>query len=661
MSANELGNKKRFYFFRKSIFAPFYLVLIGSIFLFAACDQLEKPKPEPFYSQTEPPQKQEFRWSNGKTPKSFDPAIAVAPPETDIVRAIFDGLTDTDAKTLETIPAVAKDWKSSDGDKVWTFNLRRDAKWSNGETVKAQDFARSWKRAADLGEQVFHHELLGNIVGVKPLKEEIAPVKKEEEIAALSKKIAAGSLPLFPRRSETNSAMAMTNTETKAPDAPKNSNSRTKIEPKPEPTAKPELKFGVEAIDNFTLKVSLVKPDKDFPSLVAHPIFRPVYGDGRQFETGKLKADIVTNGAFRVFSIGADGITLDRADFYWNKSKVELERVRFVPTENAEKALEAYRSGEIDAVTNADFEPLALKLLTPFDDFKLTPHAALNYYEINIKKKPFDDRRVREALAIAIERDRLTEDDLDGASQPALSFLPFNKDEDRAQLSEDANRAKNLLAEAGFPDGKDFPAIKMLINRNNVQQRIAKSVAKMWKQNLNVETEIVVRDAAELDAAAQTGDFDIIRRGVVLGTTDETANMRLIFDQNESPTSIEDSTEKTLAQKDGEIDQKILNPKAGDNVSEISNQVNQPQAVSPIDSPDKKILDETIAAPNKKISILTDEEAVRQARAIPLYFPTSYSLVKSYVEGFEINSLDAPSLKDVKINYDWYQKTKKSE
>jgi oligopeptide transport system substrate-binding protein len=577
-------------------------------------------------------------------PKSFDPALAAAPPETDIIRAVFDGLTDTDSKTLQTIPAVAKDWKSSDDNKIWTFSLRRDARWSNGETVKAQDFARSWKRLAEMGEKVSQYKLLNNIVGVQILGREKLPGEENKELDVLEKNSTAENLQLFPEQFNSNSANTLQSGETKSPETKKNVVAPVKTEQKPKAEVKTEIKFGVEAVDNFTLKVFLVKPDKDFPALVAHPIFRPVYGDGKQFETGKLNADVVTNGAFRVFSVGQDGITLDRAEHYWNRKDVELERVRFVPTGNAEKALEAYRAGEIDAVTNANFEPLALKLLTPFDDFRRTMHGALNFYEFNLNKKPFDDRRVREALAIAIERERLTEDDLDGASLPALSFLPFDR-EDKTKFTQDANRAKNLLAEAGFPGGKNFPTIRLLINRNNVQQRIAKSVAKMWKQNLNVDTEIVVMDSAEIELAGQTGDFDILRRGAVLATTDEAANISLIFTEREE-LKIE-IDEKNAVDRKGETYKIIEPPNAAVVESEQSNQAETSLDAEP---PDENAADENFKKSPEAEPILTEKEAVNQVRAIPLYFSTSYSLVKSYVKGFEINVLDAPSLKNVKIN-----------
>ena len=120
----------------------------------------------------------------------------------------------------------------------------------------------------------------------------------------------------------------------------------------------------------------------------------------------------MTNGAFTVTGADKNGVALDRSDSYWNKAVVKLEHVRLVPKDSAEAALDAYKKGEIDAVTNAEFEPLALKLLSPYEDFRQTTHSALNFYEFNTRRAPFNDRRVREALATAIDRDRLTDGEM---------------------------------------------------------------------------------------------------------------------------------------------------------------------------------------------------------------------------------------------------------
>ncbi len=609
-----------------------------------ACNELEKPKPEPFYAETAPPQKKEFRWSNGKTPKSFDPALASAAPEIDVIRALFEGLTETDAKTLKTIPAVAAEWTSSEDFKIWTFKLRRDAKWSNGKPVTAADFARSWKRLAEMGEKVSHWNLLRNIVGMPVKPESAEPVLKDA--GSIMNQLSSEKTPLL--QNPLNSNRTAEPPKATEPENKVISETEPKLKPKTE--AKPEIKFGVEAVNDYVLKVLLIKPDKDFPSLVAHPIFRPIYGDGKEFETEKLNAGIVTNGAFRIASIGRDGITLDRSAHYWNSGEVEIERVRFVPTENAETALEAYRAGEIDALTNVNFEPLALKLLAPYDDFRRTTHSALNFYEFNRKNAPFNDRSVRQALAIAIERERLTEGDTEGATEPALGFLPVANGE-VAKLVQDTEKAKQLLAESGFPNGENFPSVRLLVNRNDIQQKIARSVAKMWKRNLNIETQIIVKDADELETIRKAGDFDIVRRGVVLPTIDETANMLTLFEP------------KKKIIKQTENSRSISEDKTTENSNESATETEKNE--NPKTSANEKLTGENLTTEVFETEdgalFLTEAEAIIEFPAIPLYFPTSYSLVKPYIQGFEMNTLDAPSLKNVKIDNDWQPKKANGE
>ena len=401
---------------RRSRRVAFGLLLFEAAFCLA-CTEIQRPTTEPFYAESAPPSKQEFRWSNGKMPKSFDPAKAAAAPETDVVRALFEGLTETDPRTLQAVPAAADKWSSSDEFRVWTFHLRKDARWSNGERVTAFDFVSSWKRLASLGERSAHPELFQNIIGLAPGKP--AASQSNRGLSDFLRPPASAVGP--PLRLElTNTAQPpkLQAPSSTAPNA--NTASRSKEEAAP---AKPmPVKFGVEAMDASTLKVTLLLSDKDFPKLVANPVFRPVYGDGAEFETDPLDDGLVTNGAFSVAAIAKDGITLNRSKSYWNAAAVSLDSVRFVPKDSAEAALDAYRKGEIDAVTNAEFEPLILKLLTPYDDFRQTTHSALNFYEFNTANPPFNDRRVREALAVAIDRDRLTAGDLEGAAQPAASF-----------------------------------------------------------------------------------------------------------------------------------------------------------------------------------------------------------------------------------------------
>lgn len=622
-------------------------VFFGLIAFSTSCGEIKSPTPEPFIGENAPPPKQEFRWTNGKLPKSFDPAGASASPETDIVRALYDGLVEVDSKNTKPIPAIAEKWSASEDKKVWTFELRQNAKWSNGEQVTAEDFVRSWRRLTELGNKVHQRNLLKNIVGMDT--EEALPVFADEVSQEIieAEENANNSLWNQKLQLEENTPTPSP-TPTKTPAEVKPAPGPT-VSPKPTPKkipakTKTENKFGVEAVGKFVLKVSLVYPDPDFPLLVAHPIFRPIYGDGKEFENNELSTNIVTNGAFRLQTIAKDGITLERSENYWNKETVKLEVVKFVPTENAEQALAAYREGKVDVVTNVNFQPLALKLLKPFrNEFHQTVHGALNFYEFNLNEKPFNDVKVREALAISIDRESLTNDLMDGASAPALNFLPF--DEGKKKLKPDVDRAQKLLSEAGYQDGENFPTVKLVVNRNSLQQRIARSVAKMWQKNLNINTEIIVRDFAEVENSIQTGDYSVARRGLVLPTNNETSNMLAMFDGKRILTVKEEKKEEAPKATPTPADNQILTDKTAESEINLTEPEKTPEKIEADNLQNHEIVGSEV--------ILTEEQALDELPAIPLYFPTSYSLVKPYIQGFELNSFDATSLKNVQIDSNW--------
>lgn len=592
-SLSDLGSSRR-------LCRGVFIVALLAVF-FTACNELETTKTEPYYAVPKPPRKQEFRWSNGKAVKSMDPARAVTPPETDVVRAVYEGLTELDARSLEPRPAVAESWTSSEDHKVWTFRLRSSAVWSNGRPVTADDFIRSWTRLAGSGEDVPHHELLTNIVGFPISKRSAEPQVNE----------------LFPRPS--NSEPDGLVPPAREPRAEQNSNTAP-VQRGPAPAT-----LGLKTLDANTLQVTLIAPDKDFPKLVAHPLFRPVFGEAPD-AAAALQPNTITNGAFKLAAVDGGGVTLERSETYWNRDAVKLERVRLVAVENAEAALEAYRAGDLDAITNADFEPLALKLLEPFEDFRRRTHAAVNFYEINHEKPPFDDRRVREALAISIERERLTEGEMEGQTQPALSFLPFNGSPN-AKLTQDKQKAAELLAEAGFSDGEGFPVVRLVVNRNYTQERIARAVARMWKQNLNIETEIIIREIAEVEEARKSGAYDLIRRNAVFPTANELMSILAILKPPDSETAPQPSPSVAI-----ENGIEATDPRTSDQRTASGTEIESPDVT------------------------MSEVNAVYELWAIPLYFPTSYSLVKPYVTGFEMNPLDAPLLQDVSIDSDWQPK-----
>ena len=594
------------------------LCILASI----SCEPKQSGNTDSFYAESPPPRKQEFRWSNGKLPKSFDPSQATAPPETDIVRSVYEGLTDLDSKTLREVPAAAEKWSASADNLTWTFQLRKDAKWSNGEPLTARDFVRSWKRLAELGDKVPNRNLLDNIVGSRIKPEVPAASPTPSEVNRDTSKPEPASQYAAPKRQQANETPAV----------------ETQKSPEAGVVAKPaeKEKFGVEAINDLELRVSLIASDKDFPRLVANPLFRPVYGDGKYFDENPTGVAVITNGPFKITSSDQNGVAIVRSDQYWNRGSVTLESVSFVPAASAEKALDLYKSGDVDTVTNADFEPLALKLLSPYGDFRQATHNALNFYEINTSRPPFSDRRVREALAISIERDRLTEGEMKGSTEAAYHFLPYDTDPAN-KLSLDLDRARKLLLAAGFPNGEGFPDIHLVVNRNETQLRIARSVARMWKTNLNLNAEIVVKETSEIETVRNSGDFDVIRRGVVFPTLDRAASLAALFPS-------ERKVDEIRQQKSAESEPVPGKP------GELRNS-------GPSDT--NELQTHPAASPDDTAYEIATDAALFDFKIIPLYFPVSYGLVKPYVQGFELNGLDAPSLKDVRIDSEWQPESAK--
>jgi ABC-type oligopeptide transport system substrate-binding subunit len=561
---------------------------------------------EPFYGRVNVPRVQEFRWSNGGLPQTFDPALAAAAPDTDLIRAMFEGLTDYDSKTLAPVPAVAERWESAPDNREWTFHLRRDARWSTGEPVTAQDFVNSWKRTLKMGDTAPHVRLLANIIGATP-----PPLVN-----------AASTAEAQPQPSN----RAGEKKETKA---------EAKKEKSPEPPPPPP--FGAEAVDDYTLRVRLTRPDPNFPSLVAHPVFRPVHGVDAPLPSPMQAQRVVSNGAFQFSRANRDGVTLERAGNYWDVQSVSLQRVQFVASQNTEAALSAYRAGEVDAVTNAGFEPLAIKLLAPYKDFHRSTYGAITFYSFNTAIAPFDDVRVREALAIVIDRDRICEDEMGGATEPARTFLPASEELAHADtklptLEKNVTRAQGLMAAAGFPQGKGFPGIRLLINRNEQQRQVAESVAEMWRTSLGIKVEVISKPWEEYEQAVRAGDYDVVRRGFVMQTTDEETNMRLMFDVNLEARAIEASSGAT----------EKAEPTANANANQSAPKVDEKRL------PEKSL-------PLAQPTVLSEQQALRELPAIPIYFASSYQLIKPYVTGFDTNLLDAPSLKRVRIDTGWQQ------
>lgn len=685
--------RKNFSGFRK--YQSALLVVILAVFS-AGCFSSEQG--ETFYGRVAVRPKQELRWSDGGLPRTFDPALAAAAPDTDVVRALFEGLTEYDPRTLATKPAAAERWESSENDRVWTFHLRANARWSNGDPLVAADFVRAWERAIRLGERVPHRALLADLHTPTLRTDRAAAssvqvdVEKEiHEKLANPNKAGEAATDNEPRATATPESGATLNRETLSP---------TKANAGTLKRRKKESSFGAEAVSMYVLRVRLARPDPNFHTLVAHTLFRPLHAGNLKAEvpaashpsaasifdnaqrktegaisetadTDQSLADAInqdlnespagqafvnprlSNGAFQLANRSASEVVLTRANTYWNRDAVKLEAVRFMPTTNLETTLAQYRAGEIDVISNAPFEPLTIKLLAPHEDFRRTTFGALNYYVFNRNVAPFDDRRVREAFALAVDRGRLARDVLGGATEAAQEFLPLearvrvegNKDKNvSVVLRTNQQRARQLLAEAGYKQGTDFPVVRLLINRSATHRSVAQAVAAMWRDTLGVKTELVVKDWRDYETALASGDFTIARRSIVMQTPDEQRILEAMFDNSlreslPNERAIPDSSATTSNATNTDSSPADVN---------IAGTIQPAAAPSPAPSTNSNST-QLRAAP----AVVSHEQAMRELPGIPLYFASSFALVKPYVFDFEQNLLDAPSLKSVSINQEW--------
>jgi ABC-type oligopeptide transport system substrate-binding subunit len=683
---------------------------------------------EQFYGRVAVPRAQEFRWSDGGLPRVFDPARAAAAPDTDAVRALFEGLTDHDPQTLRPVAAVASRWDASEGGRVWTFHLRADARWSNGDRVTAHDFVRSWRRTLRLGESAPHAELLSNLIekkappaGARPSDGEGARPRDGEAQPGAGGESRPNAAARPDAAARANVAARQNESQRRAGEEGERGESAAETDAE-------QFALGVEAVDDLTLRVRLQRPDENFAQLVAHPVFRPVHvsteeGAASESTGGKQSGGelagarrIVSNGPFRLGESGADGVVLERESNYWNASQVALERVRFVGASDAEAALAAYRAGEVDAVTNAKIEPLGLKLLASYKDFRRTTFGAVTYYDVNATRPPFDDPRVRRALALAIDRERLSADTLGGAAEPAEKFLPVEKGIDESENGNGPTHGKpagGSSAAAGGESaggsggetagGEAAPASEYGRDGRRVAGAGGAAGGESGEatggesgSSSGGDSRGESEDESGGGAAPLRFDPDGARRLLAeagFPGGEGFPRVRLLVNRNEQHRVVAEAVagmwravlgveteillrgwdEYEMLLRTGEFDVArrsliLQTPDEAANVlsmfsperfdfdaaTEVAEAL-APEQPGASPSPAQGATRAPDAPPPAPLprALYTEAEALREVPAIPVYFATSAALVKPYVRGFDSNLLDAPSLQRVRIDTAW--------
>lgn len=390
-------------------------------------------------------------------PASLDPAKAVGLPEIQVIRDLFEGLTNQDAKG-NIIPGVATQWQTTDN-KTWIFTLRKDAKWSNGDPVTANDFVYSWRRLVD-----------PKIGSTFAWFAELAGIQN------------AGAI--------------------------------TKGQMTPD-------KLGVTALDDHRLKVTLDKPVPYFVSLTANFSLYPVPEKVIE-KAGKnwvQPGTLVGNGAYKLQErVVNEKLVLVRNDHYWDNAHSVLTKVTFVPINEESSATKRYRADDID-ITESFPKNMYSMLKKDLPGQVYTPdQLGTYYYAFNTTKGPTADVRVRKALTWSIDRKIIAEKVLGTGEKPAWHFTAdvtagfkpkpgFLQQHSQEELNQ---QVKALLAAAGY--GPNHPLdLTLLYNSSENNQKVAIAVASMWKKNLGVSVKLQNQEWKTYIDSRNTGNFDVIR------------------------------------------------------------------------------------------------------------------------------------------------------
>ncbi|EPN9381134.1 oligopeptide ABC transporter substrate-binding protein OppA [Cronobacter malonaticus] len=429
-------------------------------------------------------EKQTLVRNNGSEVQSLDPHKIEGVPESNINRDLFEGLLVTDVEGHPSA-GVAEKWENKDF-KVWTFHLRKDAKWSNGEPVTAQDFVYSWQRLADPKTASPYESYLqyGHITNIDD--------------------IIAGK--------------------------------------------KPATDLGVKAIDDHTLEVTLSEPVPYFYKLLVHSSMSPVpkavvekFG-----EKWTQPANIVSNGAYKLKSwVVNERIVLERNTNYWDNAKTVINEVTYLPISSEVTDVNRYRSGEIDMTYNNMPIELFQKLKKEIPkEVHVDPYLCTYYYEINNQKAPFNDPRVRTALKLGLDRDIIVHKVKNQGDLPAYGYTPPYTD--GAKFTEPAwfkmtqeqrnAEAKKLLAEAGYTADKPL-TFDLLYNTSDLHKKLAIAAASIWKKNLGVNVKLENQEWKTFLDTRHQGNFDVARAGWCADYNEPTSFLNTMLSNSSNNTS----------------------------------------------------------------------------------------------------------------------------
>ena len=405
-----------------------------------------------------------YHHGNGSEPQGIDPHIVTGVPEHHILISLCEGLTIPNPNPSGSdgyIPGTAESWTISDDGKEYIFNLNKNAKWSNGEPVIADDFVWSWKRilTASLGSQ--YPDMLYYLEGAYEYHNGL--IDNFDEV-------------------------------------------------------------GVKALDTHTLKVNLKNPTPFFIGLLSHYSTWPVHKetvlkhgdiDDRNGEWTR-PGNFVCNGPFQLKTWELNNkIVVEKNPHYYDASMVRLNEIHYYPVSNVMTEDRMFRAGQLHLTSSMPTQKCPIYIEEKNPNLKIDPYMGTYFYRINTENETLSDVRVRKALAYSIDRQLLVDKVTQCGQIPAYSFTPpgSNGYQPSTEIPYDPVLAKQLLAEAGYSSDNPFPKLEILFNTNEGHRKVALAIQQMWQNELGIEVELVNQDWKVYLSREMVGDFQISRAG----------------------------------------------------------------------------------------------------------------------------------------------------
>ncbi|MGA8655755.1 MAG: peptide ABC transporter substrate-binding protein [Chthoniobacterales bacterium] len=372
----------------------------------------------------------------GSEPRTLDPQLAQGVTEHHIIMALIVGLVEDDPNDQsKEIPGLAERWEHNDDFSVWTFHIRENAKWSNGDPVTAQDFVFSYKRilTASLGA---------------PYSDALFIIKGAEDYYH-------GKTKDFDQ-------------------------------------------VGVKALNDHTLRIELAGPTPYFLSAIRHDSWYPVHPE-TILKFGKIDErdtkwtrpeNYVGTGPFKIKTWRPnDVIEVERNPLYWDAGTVKLNGINFYSIDNENTQDRAFWAGQLHKTDTVPLNKIPYYRREYPDIMHISPYEGVYFYRLNVERKPLNNPKVRLALNLAIDRESICKNILRSDQKPATGFTPPGMGDYKALdvMHYDPERARQLLAEAGYPNGKGFPKFKILFNTLEAHRTIAEAIQQMWKEELNID------------------------------------------------------------------------------------------------------------------------------------------------------------------------------